>query len=194
MNMKLQDLSLAVCLLAAGGAQAQSVAKDIVLDQVASPLVVSAAPAARSDAMVVSVLLESPDGTLTPRSTEISFRTGDRFRVKVLASREGRIALYNTTPAGVFKPEPVWRGEVRPGQETITPRLFLDGSSGAGTEQLHVVLEPAAAPPTTSWFGRWFDKSTSKDIRLDQQSTAQATYLVTDPGNGLLATVRIVHR
>lgn len=182
-----------LALLAAAGlclsAQAQGTAKDIVLDQVAAPVVANAP--ARNDAMVVSVLLESPDGTLAPRSTEALFRTGDRFRVKILASRAGRVSLYNTTPAGVFKPDPVWRGEVRPGEELITPRLALDGTSGV--DQLHVVLEPNE-PVNTGWFSRWFDKSASKDIRLDQQSTAQATYLVTDPGNGLLTTVRIAHR
>lgn len=190
-------LPLAAALACGATAHAQNAAKDIVLDQVVSPLVASPArpsDSPRSDAMIVSVLLESPDGTLSPRSTETLFRTGDRFRIKVLTSREGRIALYNTTPAGAFKPEPIWRGDVRPGQETITPRLMLDGRSGGGVDQLHVVLEPAAAPATTSWFTRWFDKSASKDIRLDQQSSAQATYLATDPGQGLLTTVRIVHR
>ena len=90
---------------------------------------------------------------------------------------------------------PIWRGTVRPGQETITPRLLLDGSSGAGVEQIHVVLEPAAsAAPSGSWLAQWFDKKASKDVRLDQQSTADATYMLTETGNGLLATVRIVQR
>lgn len=178
--------------LAAGTAYAQRSAKDVVLDQVAAPL--SAAAQAPGDAMVVSVLLEAPDGTLTPRSTEALFRTGDRFRVKILASREGQVALYNTTPAGVLRAEPVWRGQVRPGQELITPRLMLDGRSGAGMEQLHVVLEPMTTPVSTSWLGRWFDKNAAKDIRLDQQSTNQATYLASGRGNGLLTTVRIQQR
>lgn len=194
--MKLHQLRMAVAasVLAAGTAGAQNTAKDIVLDQVAAPIVASSSAPARGDAMVVSVLVEAPDGTLTPRSTEALFRVGERFRVKMLASREGRVALYNTTPAGVLKPEPVWRGQVKPGQETITPRLVLDGSSGAGVEQLHVVLEPADTSVVSNWIGRWFDKSASKDIRLDQQSTAQATYLASDQGSGLLTTVRLQQR
>lgn len=186
---------LCAAIVFAGSAHAQRAAKDVVLDQVAAPIVMSSAPASRNDAMVVSVLVESPDGTLRPRSTESLFRTGERFRIKVLASREGRISLYNTTPAGVFKPQPIWRGEVRAGQETITPRLVLDGSSGSGVEQVHVVLEPAgSAAPGQGWFSRWFDKGASKDVRVDQQSTADATYMLADTGTGLLATVRIQQR
>ena len=69
-----------------------------MLDRVTAPA--AAAPAAgataTSDAMAVSVLVEAADGTLTPRGTDKMFRTGDRFRVKVLASRDAKIALYNT--------------------------------------------------------------------------------------------------
>ena len=187
-------LCAAALLALSAPAQAQRAAKDVVLDQVAAPILVSSAPAARNDAMVVSVLLESPDGTLRPRSTEALFRTGERFRIKVLASREGRIALYNTTPAGEFKAQPIWRGAVRAGEETITPRLVLDGRSGAGVEQIHVVLEPAGSEPAASWFSRWFDKGASKDVRVDQQSTAEATYMLSDTGAGLLTTVRIQQR
>lgn len=187
-------LPLAAAMLFAASAHAQRAAKDVVLDQVAAPILVSGAPAVRNDAMVVSVLVESPDGSLRPRSTEALFRTGERFRIKVLASREGRISLYNTTPAGVFKPQPIWSGEVRPGAETITPRLVLDGSSGAGVEQIHVVLEPAGSAPAAAWFSQRFDKSASKDVRIDQQSTADATYMLADTGAGLLATVRIQQR
>lgn len=97
-------------------AQAQGVAKDVVRDQLAAPLVVAVAPAP-SDVMLFSVLLESRDGVLTPRSTESTFRTDDRFRVSVIASRKGRIALYNTNPVGVFKAESVWRGEILSGQK-----------------------------------------------------------------------------
>ena len=83
-------------------------------------------PAANAgDAMSVSVLLEAPDGSLTPRSTDALFRTGDRFRVKMLGSRDARISLFNTNPRGELGAEPVWRGELRVGQELITPRLAL---------------------------------------------------------------------
>ena len=92
MKLTIQTRWLPLCaaLFLASAAHAQRAAKDVVLDQVAAPIVMSGATTVRNDAMVVSVLVESPDGTLRPRSTETLFRTGERFRIKVLASREGR--------------------------------------------------------------------------------------------------------
>jgi hypothetical protein len=147
--------------------------------------------------VVVSVLVESPDGTLTPKSTETLFLTGDRFRVKLLASRAGKVAIYNTTPRGELKQQPIWRGEVKVGQETITPRLAITGDSGGGTDLLHVVLEPANEPNLFAWLTQWIGagkNGSRKDIRLDAQSTPTATYLLTDAGRGIEATVRIQHR
>lgn len=194
----IQSLAI-VAAVTAGGASAQGrMAKDIVLDQVAAPLVgTTVGTAARNDAVVVSVLLESPDGTLVSKSTEALFNTGDRFRVKLLASRPGRVSIYNTTPAGEFKPQPIWRGEVKPGQETIAPRMALTNNSGSGVDQLHVVLEPAAETNVVTWLGQWIVASKSgarKDIQLDVQASPSATYLLTDAGQGLATTVRIQHR
>jgi hypothetical protein len=194
----LRFLATAV-LVVAGTAHAQGrMAKDIVLDQVAAPLVgTTVASPARNDAVVVSVLLESPDGTLVSKSTETLFSTGDRFRVKLLASRVGRVAIYNTTPAGEFVAQPIWRGEVRPGQETITPRLAINNKSGAGLDQLHVVLEPGAENNLISWLGQWLAASKAgarKDIQLDVQSSPTSTYLLTAAGQGVVTTVQIQHR
>ena len=197
MKLQARSLAIACALVTAFGVNAQKVTpKDIVLDRVSAPWVSGLAqPAVRSDAMVVSVLLESPDGTLTPRSVAIPFNTGDRFRVKILASREARVALFNTKPNGILTPDPIWRGELKPGQETISPRLLIDGASGSGVDQLHVVMEPVSEPSVVNWLGNWVgDKRASKDIRLDEQSTASATYLVTDAEKGLVTTIRINHR
>lgn len=200
-------LALAALVLAAStAAVAAEQTKDIVLDRLAAPVLTSTTvQSATGDAMAVSVLLESPDGSLTPRSTQGLFNTGDRFRVKVLASRPGTIALYNTNPAGVLSPEPVWRGEVKVGQETISPRLRLDGQSGV--DLLHIVLEPSTAPaaaPTglLTWLSNALRgvgkeggaEDGTKDIRLDSQSTASTTYIINPRGLGLVSTMRIVHR
>lgn len=180
--------------------------RDIVLDTVMapalSPVVVvpgGAVAPVRSDAMLVSVLVESADGTLTPRSTEQMFRTGERFRVRLLAAREARVSFYNTNPQGVFNPQPVWQGSVTPGQETISPRLRLEGNTGV--DQLHVVLEPEAPPQgVIAWLqgllrgSRSAPGQGSRDIRLDVENTPQATYLLNTEGQGLMTTVRIVHR
>ncbi len=205
-------LLLSLGLLAASAAHAQATTKDIVLLRVSTPpqpAVVVQAPQP-GDAMAVSVLLESADGSLSPRGTDALFRTGDRFRVKLVASRSGKVWLFNTTPDGVLQPAPVWQGEVRHGQELITPRMRLEGRSGV--DQLHVVLEPD--PIQTSayvWLREWLvidvagksaaDKgtapstaATSKDIRLDVQNTLTTTYLLNPIGRGLVTTVQISHR
>lgn len=197
--MKLSiDLRTGLCLAAAvfcAGAQAQASAKDVVLDRVAAPPA-RAAAAANSDAMAISVLLESAEGVLTSRPVTGAFSTGDRFRVRLLAARDGKVSLYNTNPKGEFNPRPVWQGEVKVGQETLTPRLRLDGNSGV--DLLHVVLEPTKPPAAglIPWLREWMNKdgTPSKDIRLDSESTDSATYLVNPSGQGLAATIRIVHR
>lgn len=187
-------LAIAATLaLAAGLAQADG-AKDVVIDRVSSPVVNVAQPAAAGDAMSVSVLLEAADGSLTPKSTETLFRTGDRFRVKVLGSRDARISLFNTNPRGELGAEPIWRGELRVGQELITPRLALTGNSGV--DQLHVVMEPAQSSGLFAWLSQWLRSlkdGASKDIRVDVQSTPTATYLVNPGGQGLVTTVKIAH-
>jgi hypothetical protein len=222
-------LSAALGLAAVSAVQAQAPAaaqattKDIVLLRVSTPpqpVVVAQAPQP-GDAMAVSVLLESADGSLTPRGTDALFRTGDRFRVKLVASRSGKVWLFNTTPDGVLQSAPVWQGEVRHGQELITPRLRLEGRSGV--DQLHVVLEPDPVPANAYvWLREWLvvekaDKSAggaaadknaaapaapaagdaparSKDIRLDVQNTPTTTYLLNPIGRGLVTTVQISHR
>ena len=194
---KFLRIALAAALVAAAVPAAQAATtKDIVLDRVTAPArgTVPAAAVA-TDSMAVIVLLESPDGSLTPKGTDTLFRTGDRFRVKVLASRDAKVSLYNTNPKGETNPTPVWQGEVKLGQDTITPRLKLEGNSGI--DQLHVVLEPKQETGLLVWLTGWLrsfkDGSTSKDIRLDVQNTPSATYLINASGQGLVSTVSIVH-
>ena len=195
MKQPLISLLASALLLVGATAQAQS-AKDIVLDRVAAPVARPAAAPASNDAMAISVLIESPDGSLAPKSTNSLFNTGDRFRIKLLASRSAKVSLYNTNPLGQFNPKPVWQGEVKVGQETITPRLRLDGNSGV--DYLHVVLEPEQAPQgVVSWISSWLTKEGSeapKDIRLDSENSPTTSYLVNQTGQGLVSTIRIVHR
>lgn len=189
-------LAVALGLTLAGLAQAGPSAKDVVIDRVSSPVVNVAPAASAGDAMSVSVLLEAADGSLTPKSTDALFRTGDRFRVKMLGSRDARVSLFNTNPRGELGAEPVWRGELRVGQELITPRLALTGTSGV--DQLHVVMEPAQQSGLFTWLSQWLASlkdggGASKDIRLDVQNTPTTTYLVNQGGQGLVTTVKIAH-
>ncbi len=190
-------------VLLASAAHAATSTKDIVLDRVLAPVAISNPAVQAQDAMAVSVLLESPDGTLSPKSTNTLFRTGDRFRIKVIASRDAKLSIYNTTPRGELKAQPVWQGTIAYGQETITPRLEITNASGAGTEQLHFVLEPVSAPQgVLAWLSNWFDSvnpansksSSTKDVQLDVQNTPVATYTLNQNGQGLVNSIRIVHR
>lgn len=186
-------LGLSLSLLPLWAPAAEPTVRDIVLDQLSPAGQTPSAAPAGNDAMAVSILVESAEGTLTPRSTQQRFRTGERLRVKVLASRSGKVAIYNTNPAGQTKA--VWSGSVQVGQETISPRMVLTGLSGE--DQLHIVLEPQAAPQgVLVWLGQWLNPSksaASRDIQLDSQSTAQATYLLSQTGQGLVSTVRVLH-
>ncbi len=210
------SLALALALLlgnTAVPASAQTSTKDIVLDRVAMPAVRAASPGASSvtavvssDAMIASVLLESPDGTLKPRGTDKLFRTGDRFRVKVLTSRDARITLYNTKPSGQLVDKPVWQGDAKVGQELVTPRLRLEGQSGV--DKLHIVLQPAEEQGVFAWLGNWLSRvnatpktsatssgeASAKDIVLDVQNTDSATYLLNARGQGVVTTISIAHR
>ena len=97
-------LAALIALSITGAATAAT--KDVVLDRIVTPIYATAPMAAQpaSDAMVVSVLVASYDGSLTPRSTNTLFRTGDRIHLKVLTSRDGAIEVYNTTPRGDTPP------------------------------------------------------------------------------------------
>ena len=195
---KLYFSAAMLAVLLTSTAHAAGTTKDIVLDRVLTPAVssITTTNAQTQDAMAVSVLLESPDGTLSPKSTNTLFRTGDRFRIKLLASRSAKVSLYNTNPNGITNPIPIWQSEVRVGLDTISPRMKLDGTSGI--DQLHIVMEPAQEPNIFGWLGNWIRTSkssdgTAKDIRLDVQNTPSATYLINPRGQGLVNTLQIVH-
>lgn len=208
-----RTLIAAACAMAATAYAApdtEADIKDIVLNRINAPLVVTnptATPAAtrptpvnsvtsihaNGDAMMVSVLQESANGGLKPHPTNTLFKTGDKFRVKMLASRDGKVALYNTKPTGELVKEPLWRGDVTRGLEIISPSMRLEGTKG--TDKLHIVLEPAVPESSgmLAWLGTWLG-STSKDIRLDVQNTHSDTYLLGVANKGLVTTLRITHR
>lgn len=195
----------AISVLATGAYAAEdSKTKDIVLDLVtarpaAAPAATAQPAAPASDAMVVSILVESPNGQLTPRPVNAVFSSGERFRVKVRASRDGKIALYNTKPTGELVTKALWSGNVTRGMEVIAPRLRLEGTKG--TDLLHIVLEPAKEKEKEkekesvsifTWLGNWLSGKT-KDIKLDTANTTSDTYLLGVPGKGLVTTLAITH-
>jgi hypothetical protein len=187
------------CALGATAAFAQAAsaptAKDIVLASLAPAAQVAggATPAARPDALAVSVLVESAYGMLTPRPIDSSFSNGDRFRIKLLSPRDGEVLVYNTNPQGQTGQTPVWKTTVRAGVETVSDLMQVTGNSGE--DQLHVVLQPKA--PTSNpfaWFQNLFSSGkTGKDVRLVTESTQQSTYFYNPSGQGGYVTIRIRH-
>ncbi len=138
-NRNLKLAIAAVFLAGATGAHAHA-SKDVVLDTGYTSAAPSTPVEDTGNALTVTVLGENPQGYLGPRSTEESFRTGERFRLKVLSAYDGLIEIYNTNPIGQTTARPIWRGPVQAGIEAIGPRLRLDGYSGH--DQVHVVLTP----------------------------------------------------
>ena len=198
--MRMLILSALVALQCAG-ALAQTApaatAKDVVLASLApAPAAENgAAQPARADSMVVSVLVEGPFGMLLPRSTDATFVTGERFRIKLLAPRDAEVLFYNTNPAGQTASTPLWRGNIKGGVETLSDMLELSGSSGE--DQLHIVLQPRVpeANPYAWFHNLWGNASgrAGKDIRLVTESTPQSTYFYNPNGQGGYLTVRIRH-
>lgn len=170
-------------------------AKDVVLASLVPPAS-PAAGAARPDALAVSVLVEGPYGMLLPRPADAPFTSGERFRIKLLAPRDGEVLVYNTNPQGQTSPAPVWKAEVKGGIESVSELLQVTGNQGE--DQLHVVLQPRerAANPF-AWFQRLLAPrdggSAGKDIRLVSESTAQGTYFYNTGGEGGYVTIRIRH-
>lgn len=162
-------------------------AKDIVLTSLAKP----PAPAtpASNYGMSVSVLISGHDGLLTPRSTEGVFRTGDKFRLRVLPTRDGTIVISNTDPKNQTRE--LLRLPVRGGLETLVPaepdNLFqLVGE--AGDDVLHLQLFPSNLPQPAQ------GALLSKDIRLVTQSTGSASYVVGETTQPIYTRIVVRHQ
>lgn len=199
MNNRLKTFALLVLAGSAAPVLAQDAphAKDVVLASLAPPAS-AAANAARPDALAVSVLVEGPYGMLLPRAANARFTSGERFRIKLLAPRDGQVLVYNTTPQGQTSPAPVWKADVKGGIETVSDLLQVTGDQGE--DQLHVVLqprEPGANP--FAWFQGLLASrpapggGTGKDIRLVSESTPQSTYFYNASGQGGYVTIHIHH-
>lgn len=181
-----------ICALTLATASAYADGKHVLIDRTL-PQAVAAVP--HGDAMTVSVLLESPDGTLEPHGAGYEFHTGERFRVRIVSARDATVSLYNTNPSGELSPQPIWSGRLKAGLGRITPRLRLEGA--AGVDLLHVVLAPPEVSSALAWLQHWLlsmADGNDKDIVLDREDTAAATYLERRDGLGIVATIRITHQ
>jgi len=181
-------VSIASLLAATPGFAAdQAMAKDIILTSLAKPP--AAAGASPSYGMSVSVLVSGPDGLLTPRATDGIFKTGDRFRLRVLPTRDGTLLISNTDPQNQTKE--LLRVPVRGGLETLIPtepdNLFQLVGQG-GDDILHLQLYPSNLPQPAP------GTLASKDIRLVTQSTGSASYVVGESAQPVYARVVVRHQ
>lgn len=194
--------SMALTLGMAFGVQAadKPTAKDIVLAPLAAQAMPngSVGPVQSQDGMAVSVLVENPDGTLVPKSTDVNFPNGQRFRLKIFAPRDGEVLVYNTNPAGQTSQAPVWKTTVKAGLESISEPFLLSGTQGE--DLLHVVLQPKVAPPqgTYNWFQAALAANASgkasKDIVLVTENTPQTTFFYNSGGQGGYVTIHFRHQ
>lgn len=193
-----RGLALASALALAAAAQAQSLqAKDIVLTRLGgvAPATAAAAPAraavAASQGMAVSVLVLGEDGLLYPRAATAPFKTGERFRLRVLPTVDGTLVLANTSAQG--STVELLRMTVRAEQETLIPSepdQLLQLAGPGGEEVLHLRLFPAGQPVQ----GAAAPQLAAKDIRLVTQSTASASYVAGPSDQSLYTRVVVGHQ
>jgi len=196
MEQKMRRLAMALLALGwlgggapvhAGGGQPQ--AKDIVLSGL-SGRPAAGEPSSRQAGMSVSVLVASAGGELIPRATDAPFRTGERFRLRVLPTVNGTLVIANTNPAGLTRE--VLRLPVRAGLEALVPagedsEFQLVGQAGEDVLHLSLYAEGSRLPPEND------AGAGAKDIRLVTQSTSDASYVVGEAGQPLYTRVVVRH-
>jgi|JRYI01.1.fsa_nt_gb hypothetical protein len=196
MQQKLRRLAGALLALGwlGGGALVQAgagepQAKDIVLSSL-SGRAATAEPSSRQAGMSVSVLVASAGGELIPRATDAPFRTGERFRLRVLPTVDGTLVIANTNPAGLTRE--VLRLPVRAGLEALVPagagsEFQLVGQAGEDVLHLSLYAEGSRLPPEGE------AGAGAKDIRLVTQSTSDASYVVGDVDEPLYTRMVVRH-
>lgn len=164
-------------------------AKDIILTRLSNPVPTTTPTQSSTYGMSVSVLVVGQDGLLMPRATDTVFKTGDRFRLRILPTLDGTIVISNTDPQNQTRE--LVRVPVRAGLETLIPaepdNLFqLVGQSG--DDILHLQLYPNSLPqPAVGGLA-------SKDIRLVTQSTGSASYVVGQANQPVYTRVVVRHQ
>jgi hypothetical protein len=141
------------------------------------------------EAIVVSVLIANPDGTLAPRAANQQFRTGERFKVRVQTSQDGTLLLTNITPRG--EQRELLRIQASAQGELLLPRepgTLFELTGNAGEDQLIVTLLPQGMPSAKGLVSLG-----AKDIRLAVEHTQSASYLTQERGQPIQTVIRISH-
>lgn len=141
------------------------------------------------EAIVVSVLVANPDGTLAPRAANQNFRTGERFKVRVQTTQDGTLLLANVTPRGEHRE--LLRIQAAAQGELLLPRepgTLFELTGDAGEDQLIVTLLPQGWPSAKGAVSLG-----AKDIRLAVEHTQSASYLTQERGQPIQTVIRISH-
>lgn len=128
----------------------------------------------------VTVIVLNPDGTTTQRAPTESFYSGEKFRIKLVSTADGELAVSNTNTLGITKQLltlPVFnKAEITlPGPTTA---FAFTGSKGI--ETLSLVVTPSGAKQDSV--------ATAKDMVLITQTTADTAYQARPAGSGTLNT------
>lgn len=116
----------------------------------------------------VALMLANPDRTYSVRPVSEGFKTGERFKLRILSTFGGELTIENINPKGERRQiYPAGTDQVvslEPGKETIIPLgedQFFEFARATGREQLVVNLaDPRAIGPAAS---------TNKVFRQDQK-------------------------
>ena len=116
----------------------------------------------------VALMLANPDKTYSVRPVSEGFKTGERFKLRIVSTFGGELTIENINPNGERRPiYPAGADQVvslEPGKETVIPLgedQYFEFARATGREQLVVNLaDPRAIGPAAS---------TNKVFRQDQK-------------------------
>ena len=146
------------------------------------------------DAMIINVLEDSPSGVLKPFPTHYVVHYQQAFRLKMIASRNGEVEIFQLTQDGKLNPKAIFTESIKYGQETISQRIFVNPNTQ--TKALILSFKPKELLGSSS--DRWVQKLLSTDAKqlseyLRTQHSNVSTYIVNTSAKeaGVLATVLV---
>src|SRR3954463_11754533 len=139
-------------------ARAAPAAAPIVVGDPDKPLVADGKKENYQGVHMALVVAEDGGKTFTFRPVNEGFRTGERFKLRVLSTFGGELTIENINPRGerrqIFPPRADQVVTLLPATETLVPMdpaQFFEFSGATGREQLVVnVVDPRAVGPATS--------------------------------------------
>lgn len=146
------------------------------------------------DAIIINVLEDSPNGVLKPFPSHHVVRYQQAFRLKMIASRNGEVEIFQLTQDGKLNPKAIFTETIKYGQETISQRIFINPNTQ--TKALIVSFKPKELLGSSS--DGWTQKLLNTDAKqlseyLRMQHSSVSTYIVNTSAKeaGVLAIVSV---